>query len=130
MLVVDANVAVLACAGPRGFEILNRQELVAPPLLWSEFLSSVHQGRWRGEVSVEQAEMILRRFSEFPVQRRMPRRLWSRAWEIAEQLGLAKTYDAEYIALADLLHCRLVTIDQRLRRGTARLGFVIGPDEL
>lgn len=130
MLVVDANVAVLACAGPRGFDILARQELVAPPLLWSELLSSVHQGRRRNEISIDQAEMILRRFAEFPVQRRTPRGLWARAWEIAEQLGWARTYDVEYVALADLLHCRLLTIDQRLRRGAARLGYVIGPDEL
>jgi predicted nucleic acid-binding protein len=130
VLVVDANVAVLACSGPRGFDVLAGQDLVAPPLLWSEFLSSIHQGRWRDEVSAVQADKILKRFSEFPVERRMPRRLWTRAWEIAEQLGWAKTYDAEYVALADLLGCRVVTLDRRMRRGAARLGFVIGPDEL
>jgi predicted nucleic acid-binding protein len=45
-------------------------------------------------------------------------------------LGWAKTYDAEYVALARLLGCRLVTLDARLRRGADRLGFVISPDEL
>ena len=52
------------------------------------------------------------------------------AWKIADRLGWAKTYDAEYVALADLLSCRLVTLDARLRRGAQRLGFVVGPDEL
>lgn len=28
------------------------------------------------------------------------------------------------------LACRLITLDARLRRGTTRLGFVIGPTEL
>jgi predicted nucleic acid-binding protein len=35
-----------------------------------------------------------------------------------------------YVALARILGCRLVTLDARLRRGTTRLGFVIGPTEL
>jgi hypothetical protein len=32
--------------------------------------------------------------------------------------------DAQYVALASILGCRLVTLDGRLRRGAARLGFV------
>jgi len=51
-------------------------------------------------------------------------------WEIADELGWTKTYDAEHLALAMLLRCRLVTVDDRLRRGTARFGIVIGPAEL
>ncbi|HEY3208372.1 MAG TPA: hypothetical protein VGL18_01050 [Actinomycetota bacterium] len=46
------------------------------------------------------------------------------------ELGWAKTYDAEYIALARLMRCRLISLDARLLRGAARLGFVIGLDEL
>ncbi|MHB1999227.1 MAG: hypothetical protein ACYCSI_03455 [Solirubrobacteraceae bacterium] len=37
---------------------------------------------------------------------------------------------ANYIALARMLACRLITIDARMRRTTARLGFVVGPTEL
>jgi predicted nucleic acid-binding protein len=45
-------------------------------------------------------------------------------------LHAAKTYDAEYLALAGLLRCRLVTIDLRRRRWAGRLGFVVLPNEL
>ena len=45
-------------------------------------------------------------------------------------MGWAKTYDAEYLALAELLDCRFVTLDARLHRGAARLGFVLSPTEL
>jgi hypothetical protein len=34
------------------------------------------------------------------------------------------------VALAQILGCRLVTIDARLRRGTEQLGIVIGVHEL
>jgi predicted nucleic acid-binding protein len=47
-----------------------------------------------------------------------------------EEMGWAKTYDANYVALARVSKCRLVTLDARMRRATARLGFVIGPAEL
>lgn len=52
------------------------------------------------------------------------------AWEVAEEFGWAKTYDAEYVALAKTESCRLVPLDSRLRRGTDRLGFVVTPAEL
>lgn len=52
------------------------------------------------------------------------------AWEVAEEFGWAKTYDAEYVALAKRNDCRLVTVDGRLRRGAERLGFVVTPAEL
>ena len=65
-----------------------------------------------------------------PVERRDDERLGERAWRIADELGWAKTYDAEYVALASLLDCRLVTLDARLRRATDHLGFVVSPTEL
>ncbi|TMM12296.1 MAG: type II toxin-antitoxin system VapC family toxin [Actinobacteria bacterium] len=52
------------------------------------------------------------------------------AWQLADELGWAKTYDAEYLALASLLRCQLVTIDARLHRGAARLGLVVAPTDL
>jgi predicted nucleic acid-binding protein len=47
-----------------------------------------------------------------------------------DRLGWASTYDAEYVALAKISDCRLVTVDGRLRRGADRLGFVVTPSEL
>jgi predicted nucleic acid-binding protein len=90
----------------------------------------VHEAVWRGKTSNAQAEAVLSQLVGGRIEVRTHRRLGARAWEIADELGWAKTYDAEYVALASLLGCRLVTVDGRLRRGAARLGFVIGPDEL
>ena len=39
-----------------------------------------------------------------------------RAWEIADQLGWASTYDAEYIALTQLQADAFVTLDAELAR--------------
>lgn len=130
MLVVDANVVLAACTRDDGFAGFAGDELVAPPLMWSEFVSSLHQGVWRGERTADEALADLGALRAAPIRSKRSRGLHDEAWRIADEMGWAKTYDAEYVALAMLLGCRLVTLDARLRRGTDRLGFVIGPDEL
>jgi predicted nucleic acid-binding protein len=130
VLVVDANVVVRQCADPVGFAPFRREELVAPPFMWAEARSTLHEALWRGAISRPTAAMSLDALESAPVAARIHRRLGREAWRIADELGWAKTYDAEYVALAQLLGCRLVTVDERLRRRTESLGFVIGPTEL
>ena len=78
------------------------------------------------------AEQGLERFltDKIKVGERRPEGLARAAWKVAERFGWAKTYDAEYVALAQILDCRLVTLDGALRRGADRLGFVVTPAEL
>src|ERR1700733_25770 len=57
-------------------------------------------------------------------------RLIRAAWRVADELGWAKTYDAQYVALARMLDCRLVSVDEHLLRGVARLGVAVRPREL
>jgi len=129
-LVVDANVAAAACAKPDGFAELGEDQLVAPPLLWSELFSLTHEARFREEITAEQAKLLLDRSEASPLESRQPKQLRRTAWRIADQLGHARTYDAEYVALAQILGCRLLTLDLRLRRGAERLWFVITPAEI
>ena len=129
MLVLDASVVVVACGVQDGFRPFGSEDLMAPPLLWSEATSAVHELMWRRELGGEQAVLSLSRLRSMPVRRRSHPRLTDEAWSVAEELGWAKTYDAEYVALARLLRCRLVTLDARLRRGADRLGIVVTPQE-
>lgn len=128
MLAVDASVAVDACFGRFGLGRLRN--LVAPPLLWSETRSVIHELGWRGAVTRAEAAAAHALLETLPIARRAPAGLGEEAWRIAGELGWARTYDAEYVALASLLDCRLLTIDGKLRRGADRLGLVIGPLEL
>lgn len=98
--------------------------------MWSEARSSLHELLWRQEVSAADAEATRTRLETCPIERRTHAKLGTEAWTIAEDLGWAKTYDAEYLALARLLRCRVVTLDARLRRGADRLGLVVAPHEL
>jgi predicted nucleic acid-binding protein len=129
-LVIDASYAVRECSAGTGFALVAEHELVAPPLMWSETRSVLHEAMWRCEVSRTNAERALQRLDDAPVAARRPRRLGRAAWRLADELGWAKTYDAEYLALAELLGCKVLTVDSRLRRGADRLGLVLLPTEL
>lgn len=130
MLVIDASVALSAALTRDGFGRLTGHELVAPPLLWSEVVSTLREHAWRTDISGEQASRSLDAFLAAQIRRRGPKRLAREAWWVAEELGWAKTYDAEYVALARLMGCRLLTRDERLRRGAARVVESIGPADL
>jgi len=130
LLVVDAAVVVTACLSEAGFEPLARQQLVAPHLMWSEASSVLHELRWRREIPDDLSEIALQRLAEADVSPRRPKGLTEEAWRIADRLGWAKTYDAEYLALARLLRCRLLTTDAKLKVAGSRIVGVIGPTDL
>ncbi len=128
-LVIDASVAFWACGGEGRFEGLD-DEPVAPRLMWSECTSALRGAVWRREIAARTATAMLELLHDAPVSPRSPGRLHHRALQLAAELGWAKTYDAEYLALAQLLTARVVTLDARLRRGADRLGLVVALDEL
>jgi predicted nucleic acid-binding protein len=112
--VVDAG-AVLHLASA-GIKVAARHKLFAPTLLRSQTLSALHEAVQRGEIP---ADIALDRLTWI---RRMPIRLFGdavlrrRAWELADQLGWASTYNAEYVALTQLQADAFVTLDAELTR--------------
>jgi predicted nucleic acid-binding protein len=130
VLVVDASLMVAWSTGTHDLDELAPDERCAPALMWSEVCSVLHERTWRGDIPADHATRARVRIEQATVKPRTHPDLADEAWRIADELGWAKTYDAEYVALASLLDCLLVTIDARLRRGADRLGFVVGPGEL
>lgn len=130
MLVVDASLVVKACLSETEFSALSPERLVAPPLLWSEVSSVLHELRWRATLQADLAEIAVKRLDGAPIEPQAPPELLREAWHVADELGWAKTYDAEYIALARILDVRLVTLDARLQRSAGRLVTVIGPTQM
>jgi predicted nucleic acid-binding protein len=98
--------------------------------MWSEARTNLHLELFKQAITAEDAAIMHKRLEECPVQRQDPPELGRRAWALAERFGWGRTYDAEYVALAQILSCRLVTLDARLRRGAAQLDIVIGVHEL
>lgn len=125
MLVLDASAALPASAAEDGFRAFGNEELVAPPLLWPEVRSVLHVSAWRGLIDRAAAERSLAALESGHVRERQHRRLGEQAWQIADELGWAKTYDAEYLALAALLDVPVLTFDRRLRNAADRIGVAV-----
>ena len=113
--VVDAG-AVLDLASGDGTEVSAEHELLAPTLLRSQTLSALHESVHRGELAADTARERLVRIQRLPIRLLGDAVLRRRAWDLAEQLGWASTYDAEYVALTQLQADALVTLDAKLAR--------------
>ncbi len=110
--VVDAG-AVLRLVATE-VEVASRHELLAPTLLRSQTLSLLHESVQRGELTASVAQVHLTRIRMLSIRLLGDAVLRRRAWALAEELGWASTYDAEYVALTQLQAHALITLDPDL----------------
>ena len=112
--VVDAS-AVLHLARA-GIEVPEHHRLLAPTLIRSQTLSALHEAVARGEIPADAAREQLARIGRLPIRLLGDGVLRRRAWEVADQLGWASTYNAEYVALTQLQADALITLDADFAR--------------
>src|SRR5204862_3245671 len=112
--VVDCGV-VLQLASEE-IEVPAEHELLAPTLLRSQTLSALHEAVHRGELEADVARERLNRIRTMPIRLLGDAVLRRRAWDVADQLGWASTYEAEYVALTLLQADALVTLDAEFAR--------------
>lgn len=112
--VVDAAVALQLAS--EGYEVPPQHELLAPTLLRSQALSLMHEAVHRGELSPAVAREQLAAVSKLPIRLLGDAVLRKVAWEMADRLGAASTYEAEYLALTKLQGDAFVTLDPDLAR--------------
>jgi predicted nucleic acid-binding protein len=112
--VVDA--ATVIQLATEDYDVPDAHELLAPTLLRSQTLSALHEGVQRGELPADVARECLARIGKMPIRLLGDAVLRRRAWELADQLGWASTYDAEYVALTQLQADAFVTMDAELAR--------------
>ena len=112
--VVDAS-AVLHLASA-GVEVPDTTSLLAPTLLRSQTLSALHEAVQGGEMPVDVAWERLTRIWRMRIRLLGDAVLRRRAWDLANQLGWASTFNAEYVALTQLQADAFVTLDAELAR--------------
>jgi predicted nucleic acid-binding protein len=126
--VVDSSAVLHLVAD--GIEVADEYELLAPTLLRSQTLSVLHEKVQRGEIPADVAREHLARIARMRIRLLGDAVLRRRAWELADELGWASTYDAEYIALTQLQADAFVTLDAELARSVEGVVEVASIDAL
>lgn len=124
---VDASLALMLVIGDdteRKAEALWREwitnsvAMIVPPLFRAEVTSVLREREYRGDLELGEASDALDISLQWPVIIWEPDgQLQRRAYELAVRYNRPKTYDAQYLAVADLLGCEMWTADRRLVRG-------------
>lgn len=117
MIVIDASVLIdaLTADGPQGQAARKAanadMDWAAPAHLITEVSSGI-RGRLLGsKISRSRAEEAIRVLAELEIDLADVRTLLPRVWELR---GNLTTYDAAYVALAEMYDCPLITQDVRL----------------
>jgi predicted nucleic acid-binding protein len=126
--VVDAG-AVLHLASEE-VTIARKHELLAPTLLRSQTLSALHEASQRGEIPADVARERLARIGRIRIRLLGDAVLRRRAWDLADRLGWASTYTAEYVALTQLQADVFVTPDEELARSVEGIVATASVDAL
>jgi predicted nucleic acid-binding protein len=126
--IVDAT-AVIHLASER-IDVADGHELLAPTLLRSQALSMLHEAVHQGEIPADVGRDRLARVGEIKIRYLGDAVLRRRAWDIAEKLDRASTYNAEYIALTQLQGDALVALDPELADQAKALVRVASIDDL
>ena len=116
-IVVDASVAIKwflpEIHSEKASLILgSKWELLVPDLIWAEFGSALRKKVRQKEVTIHEAEGILRDFMRFPFQVYASKLLLNIAWKLANESGTT-FYDSLYLALANNFGCSLITADKK-----------------
>jgi predicted nucleic acid-binding protein len=118
MLIVDASCLYeVVVDAERAEEVRERLERdpdqAAPHVIDVEVLSIIRRDHMLGRLDATAAHQAVEDLREWPGERFGHRSLLERAWELRENV---RTWDAVYVALAEVFDATLVTLDERLGR--------------
>jgi predicted nucleic acid-binding protein len=126
--VVDAGAALHLAA--EGVAVSADHELLAPTLLRSQTLSVLHEAVHRGELEADPARERLERLWRIRIRYLGDAVLRRQAWKVADRMGGADTYAAEYVALTQVQGDAFVTLDRKLARSVRGIVETASIDDL
>ena len=117
--VVDCETLLRIAAGEVG--VATQHQLVAPTLVRSQALAALYEAARRGEISAAEGIERVTRINSLKVRFLGDKVLQRQAWKVADDLGWATTYDAEFVALTTLQADAFVTSDRDLAQAVSGL---------
>ena len=104
--------------------------LVAPTLVRSQVLSFLHEAAHRRDLSQREAQARRAWIDALPIRLLGDGSLRGKAWDLADRMGWASTWDAEYVALTRLQADAFITLDAELARAAASVVTVAPYEDL
>ena len=116
MIVVDTSAIVASLVGRPSIPALTARlmeagSLHAPHLLDIEFAAALRGLVLGGVITADRATDAITDFRRLPVSRYSAEPLLSEIWQLRHNLT---AYDANFVALAHVLRCPLVTCDSKI----------------
>ena len=128
MIVVDAAAVVDLLIGDERVRLAVRDELQArapvhaPDLLTLEVLSALARAARRRALTRAELRAVLEAHASLRIARHRSHPLWRR---IADLTARHSSYDAAYVALAEMLAAPLLTTDRRLARAVTSAEVIL-----
>ncbi len=91
----------------------NGMEIITAPLFHAEVTSVLREQVYFERLLPEEGEEAFSAYSEIGVKSIDSPKIQQRAWELAKEFNLPRTYDMQYLAVAELKDCELWTNDKR-----------------
>ena len=117
MIVVDASAVLDGLLDPASHAVIAKwltgsaEPLAAPDLLDVEVMSVLRRWERLTEITASRARQALDDLGALPIIRYPARAVLDQAWKLRRNLT---AYDAQYVALAQILPARLLTTDARM----------------
>lgn len=89
-------------------------ELIAAPLFHAEVTSVLREQVYFRSLLPEEGEEAFSSYLDIGVRSVDDPEVQKKAWELAKKFNLPRTYDMQYLAVAELENCELWTNDKRL----------------
>jgi predicted nucleic acid-binding protein len=89
-------------------------DLIGPPLFDAEVTSTIRLHVYLNKLLPKEGEEAFSGYSALAVRTVSPPGLYRRAWELAKVHNRPRTYDMQYLAVAELEDCEFWTADRSL----------------
>lgn len=128
MIVVDASAVLDGLLDPACHAVIAKwltgsaEPLAAPDLLDVEVMSVLRRWERLTEITASRARQALDDLGALPIIRYPARAVLDQAWKLRRNLT---AYDAQYVALAQILPARLLTTDGRMADVAASTRVVV-----
>ncbi len=89
-------------------------ELICPPIFHAEVTTGLRKQVYFRRILPEEGEEAFAIYEALPVTNIDNPDVYRKAWELAKEFNLSRTYDMQYIAVAELEDCELWTASRSL----------------